>query len=261
MSLNAVTDKIPCIYEIEVTPAASKKHAGQNFSTIATGRLAAGCAAIVADGVATEKIDGTCCMVRNGQLCRRHDRKLSKQGEANLLKLPSDAEFADISWQPGDWKDVPATWTTDFPCPTGRHWIGWVPVTAEDKWHATALSPDGLAANLVVPKEGGGGGFEVRSEPLAAHEGESFELIGSKVQSNPYRLPGTAHLLVRHGSLAFAEKPPTTLAELVKWFENDPNGAVEGIVWHSPHGMAKIHRHHLGLPWPLADGQPLRMTL
>ena len=37
-------------------------------------------------------------------------------------------------------------------------------------------------------------------------------------------------------------------------------GAVEGVVWHSPtHGMVKVHRHHLGLTWPLPKGTPTRL--
>lgn len=70
----------------------------------------------VGEGVATAKWDGTCCMVRNGQLFKRYD---AKHGKAP----PPDFEPAQ-----------------DYDAVTG-HMPGWVPVGGgpEDRWHREAM--------------------------------------------------------------------------------------------------------------------------
>lgn len=72
--------------------------------------------ALSGEGYATEKMDGTCCLVKNGQLFKRYD---AKQGKA----------------PPEDF--IPAQDDTD---PITGHWPGWVPVRdiPEDKWHIEA---------------------------------------------------------------------------------------------------------------------------
>lgn len=70
--------------------------------------------------------------------------------------------------------------------------------------------------------------------------------------------------------------PPVDLQQLRLWFQDSPEGRVEGIVWHCSEGtllkvrpvctgaaaaaaevllLLQVHRHHLGLSWP--DGDPL----
>ena len=81
------------------------------FDEIVTGAewVAAG------EGVATRKHDGTCCMVREGRLYKRHDVKRGRHPPEGF----EPAQEAD---------EV-----------TG-HWPGWVPVGAgpEDEWHREA---------------------------------------------------------------------------------------------------------------------------
>lgn len=86
----------------------------------------------VGEGVATRKLDGTCCMVRNGKLYKR--RELRKGDVA-----PPDFEQADFDEE------------------TGKT-VGWVPVGdgPEDRWHKAALAenegwPDGTY-ELIGPK-------------------------------------------------------------------------------------------------------------
>lgn len=98
-----------------------------------------GCEWVLAgEGVATRKWDGTACMVRDGVLFKRYDRKQKR----------------------GKLKDPPAGWEPCEPEPneyTG-HWPGWVPVGdgPEDQWHREAVAlgvPDGSATfELCGPK-------------------------------------------------------------------------------------------------------------
>lgn len=68
-------------------------------------------------GVATRKFDGTCCMIRDGQLFKRYDAKNGKQPPTGFE--PSQE-----------------------PDPVTGHWPGWVPVGdgPEDRWHRDAWS-------------------------------------------------------------------------------------------------------------------------
>lgn len=78
------------------------------------------------EGVATRKVDGTCCMVRGGKLYKRYDAKAGRTPPANFEAAQEEAD------------------------PVTGHHPGWVPVGdgPEDRWHreAWAISsplPDG----------------------------------------------------------------------------------------------------------------------
>lgn len=66
------------------------------------------------EGVVTRKFDGTCCMIRGGQLFKRYELKKDKQ--------------APEGFEPAQ---VPDAVTGDVP--------GWLPITEQDKWHQEAL--------------------------------------------------------------------------------------------------------------------------
>ena len=158
---------------------------------------------VAGEGVATAKYDGTACMVRDGVLYKRYDRRLKK----------------------GTYKPAPEGWEAaqDADPKTG-HWPGWVPVGdgPEDKWHREPLkwSPE--------PQDG------------------TYELIGPKVQGNPYRL--RSHALLEHGIVEIADAP-RTFDGLRQWLAEHDG---EGIVWHHPDGrMVKIKRRDFGLSWPV----------
>lgn len=65
-------------------------------------------------GVATRKIDGTCCLVRYGRLYKRHEVKLGKKHPIGFEPVGADAETGKV--------------------------VGWVPVGdgPEDRWHREA---------------------------------------------------------------------------------------------------------------------------
>ena len=92
---------------------------------------------IAGEGVPTEKIDGTACLVRAGVLYKRYDAKAGKRPPLGF---------------------VPAQ---ELPDPTTGHWPGWLVVDAakpEDRWHAEAWARRNPAAirdwtyELVGPK-------------------------------------------------------------------------------------------------------------
>ena len=109
--------------------------------------------------------------------------------------------------------------------PVTGHWPGWVPVRADDpasRWHREAVRD-------IMPPDG------------------TYELVGPKVQGNPYGF--TSHRLILHGDTTLPDAPRTFTA-VKAYLEAHP--AYEGIVWHHPDGrMVKAKRKDFGLPWPI----------
>lgn len=111
----------------------------------------------------------------------------------------------------------------DEPDPVTGHWPGWLKVGdgPEDRWHREAVIGTFI-------------------------EGATYELIGPKIQENPYQIP--RHMLVRHGSWEFIKDPPRDFEGIWDFLART---VVEGIVWHRDNGdMVKIKRRDFGLPWP-----------
>lgn len=170
------------------------------------------------EGVATIKRDGTSSMVRNGQLFKRIDRKLTK---AYGFKFRSNPGMVLEDFM---FKSANEGWEACEPAPDKKtgHWPGWLPVDPADPantWHIEALS---LAPGL---------------------EDGTYELVGPKVQNNKYGLD--RHLLMKHG--AEVVEVERSFEGIKAWLEaND----VEGLVFHHPDGrMAKIRRKDFKLPW------------
>lgn len=74
---------------------------------------------VAGEGVATRKLDGTCCLVRNGRLFKRYDAKAGKAPPAGFE--PAQAPDA-----------------------VSGHWPGWLPVGdgPEDARHREAFTAD-----------------------------------------------------------------------------------------------------------------------
>lgn len=178
---------------------------------------------VAGEGVATEKFDGSACMVRDGKLYKRYDRKPSKRARKRHKK--------GEPWPADSFRPAPPSWEGCEPAPnlhTG-HWPGWMSVGdgPEDKWHREAweyLNTEGF----VAPPNG------------------TYELVGLKVQGNPYGLDW--HTLWLHGSAQLGSIP-TDYDGLCEYLAEA--WGIEGIVWHHPDGrMVKIKRRDFGLPWP-----------
>ncbi len=168
------------------------------------------------EGAPTIKIDGTCCRIADNVLFKRYDRKRNKKT--------------------GEHKAAPPGWVAaeDEPNEHTGHWPGWLPVGdgPEDKWHREAW------------------------DQVCEYEDGTYELVGPKVQSNPYAL--IRHDLWKHGTppIPFVHSPfqmlQSTFEGTRRWLSVHQ---VEGIVWHHPDGrMCKIRRRDFGLPWPIKKG-------
>lgn len=106
---------------------------------------------------------------------------------------------------------------------------GWIPVVESDKYHIEALQK--FQNDFGEPIEG------------------TYELIGPKVQGNPYGFMND-HVLIRHGVDVVAKAPRTF--EALYTFLSAPGFFGEGLVWHYGDGVrsAKIKRRDFGLSWP-----------
>lgn len=177
------------------------------------------------EGKATVMYDGTCCMIRDGHLFKRYDRRLTKPAKRRKKKVPNFVpSIEDFKPAPENWEPAEET----FNVHTG-HWPGWLPVGggSEDQYHREAFD------NFVDTDEG------------------TYELVGPKIQGNPYNL--LRHILLSHGDFLpyhFPKEPPRDFEGLKEFFETSE---IEGIVWHHPDGrMVKVKKKDFGFQWPPA---------
>jgi hypothetical protein len=183
----------------------------RNFDTdrLVRNEIAPGCGWVLdGEGVATEKIDGTCCLIRNGRLYKRYEWKPGKTP-------PADFEPAQ----------EPDEVTGAIP--------GWVPVGdgPDDRWHREACRSHRVLHG---------------ANPLDG----TYELIGPKVQGNPYGC--SVHVLIAHGSL-MAFDVPSDFDGLREYLRTRD---IEGIVWWRDIGdpdcdKVKLKRRDFNLPWPI----------
>lgn len=186
----------------------------RNYDTdrLVRNEVVPGCEWVLAnEGRATEKIDGTSCLLRDGKLYKCYELKKGKKPPAGF-EATQDADPI----------------TGDVP--------GWVPVNdgPDDKWHHEGLQNVLAAPDLYHDTE------------TQDRANGTYELVGPKVQGNPYGLP--THDLWRHGlkELPDATRDFDSLREYLRVHE------IEGIVWHHPGGrMCKIKRRDFGFPWPI----------
>jgi len=164
------------------------------------------------EGMPTQKLDGTCCLIENEKLYKRYEVKKGKTPPANFK--PAN-EIDPV---------------------TGKQ-QGWVAVGegAEDKWHLEAF------VNINGIED-----FICSHGAIAPIKDGTYELIGPKIQGNSEN--AHSHRLVRHLDIIPIPKEvncPRTFIELKKWLSKI---AIEGIVWHHPDGrMVKIKTKDFGL--------------
>ncbi|XP_041072167.1 uncharacterized protein C12orf29 homolog isoform X1 [Carcharodon carcharias] len=270
----SVQQKIPCAFSTQVRDEPGTKRANQPFRVLATGELSL--KALEADihhAIATEKVDGSCCYVTKYKdlpyLWARLDRKPTKQAEKRFRKFQTSKTSAAFTWNlDDDFRTVSDSWIPAHgvlqingrlqPDENG-HIPGWIPVGKGSKpycWHLSTVNYDtGLA--LVLKPCSEKNLLEITMVPLVELLEQTLEVVGTHINGNPYGLGNKrrpVHFLIPHGSLQI-EKPLTLkLTDLISWFVESPEGKVEGIVWHCTNGvLIKLHRHHLGLQWPLPD--------
>ena len=231
--------------------------------------------------VPTEKLDGTSTIVKKYEdkvcLYVRRDRKLKKSAEKK--KKCEHKNTFDIN----DYKEAPDNWVASDSCidhKTGYlipditgNIMGWIPLDSNKlySWHAQTVDQENnRIVVLNVSMKNGALKYELNLESLEDHEDQSFELIGTNVNGNPYKLGSKRcpiHMLIRHGCIPIYNFPENISYKSVKdWFNNHHNGLVEGVVWHCSNGeMFKSTRQHLKLKWPTEKtnfmGTPLSVKL
>ncbi len=160
------------------------------------------------EGIATVKMDGSCCAVMDGKFYRRYDAKRGK-------KPPKSA--------------IPCC----EPDPVTGHWPHWLPVNEEDKgdqWLCAAYR------NTLVQQDGISGS--------SALTDGTYEAIGPHFQANPYKLE--QDVLEKHGARILTDVPRdfcgirTYLGEhniegIVFWKDNEPQCKIKrtdfGFKW------------------------------
>uniref|UniRef100_A0A803XZN4 RNA ligase 1 n=1 Tax=Meleagris gallopavo TaxID=9103 RepID=A0A803XZN4_MELGA len=203
-------------------------------------------------------------------LWARLDRRPNKQAEKRFKRfLYSVEDCKEFIWNvEEDFKPVPDTWipakeiefSNGNPLPDENgHMPGWVPVEKNSKqycWHTSVVNYEAEVA-LVLKHHADPGLLEIRPVSLSELLEQTLELIGTNINANPYGLGSKKqpiHLLVPHGAFEIKNPPTLKQSDILSWFEGCCEGKVEGIVWHCRDGcLIKLHRHHLGLCWPLAE--------
>ncbi|CAG05582.1 unnamed protein product [Tetraodon nigroviridis] len=271
--LGSVQQKMQCVFMIEVKEETSRKRDGQQYQVVATETVnPVALEANVDCAIATEKLDGTCCYVTTFEgrphLWARLDRKPNKQAEKRFKKYQhSHRSCKGFTWNmEDDFKTVPEVWIpahgvkqdNGHPLPDEHgHIPGWVPVEKNNKqycWHSSVVDHNTGKALVLRPSADDADSLEIAAVPLGDLLEQTLELIGTNVNGNPYELgckKQPVHCLVSHGSVGVRNPPPVDFQQLRLWFQDSPEGRVEGIVWHCIDGtLVKVHRHHLGLSWP-----------
>lgn len=171
-------------------------------------------------GIATLKVDGSACLIQDGVLYKRYDRKLKsqfvKQLRAGKLTEINENMFNEIPSSAIPCQEKPDPVTYHHP-----HWLKIETNKPEDKFHLEALASLSIAGKL---------------------EDGTYELIGAKVNNNPYELEN--HVLVKHGT------------EVLNVFDRSFDGIKEfltnlkgeGIVFYNTGTgeMAKIRKKDFG---------------
>ena len=143
---------------------------GHNVSNI-TEQITSGCEWVLdREGIATEKYDGTCCLIQNNKLYKRYDAKQGKQPPEGAI--PCQPE----------------------PDPITTHWPHWVLVDEnkpEDKWFIQAFNYFGEQSMLYNRYIVDG----------------TYELCGPHFQGNPYNLE--RDIFYKHGEKVLESVPRT----------------------------------------------------
>lgn len=228
-----VIDKISCIFKCSfVKGTTSEKNDRNGEKYIAEDTLNPEVKTLLENNakyIVTAKIDGTCCIIKNGELLKRRDIKPGKSAPESWIQTGLD---------------------------NGRHMIGFMKLEKGDKWHLDAhyKNDDGtydLSKIRILHNDNGK--MTYKYENIANLNEMSVELIGPKFQNNPHNV--THHCIVIHGSIVIDDFPNFMIDTIKEWMVTNPKGNyIEGIVIHFENGAKyKLHRHHLDMKWKKSD--------
>lgn len=186
--------------------------------------------------IVTAKMDGTCCLIKDGKIYARQDVK------RNIANAPPE-------WFP----------TAGTEPDKGGHIIGFRPLELKrgDKFHIKALdeTDNSKARFLEYDKEAKAFYYVTRN--IADFNGKTCELVGPSVNGNKHKL--NKHAYIIHGSVE-VNAPWRSHLELKEWLASPEGIIYEGIVIHDlGHNIVyKCHRGHLGGSH-IWEGHPLPM--
>ncbi len=207
-------------------PTLFKRVFTEDHKKTITREVTPGCECVLrGECVATVKWDGACCAIINGEIYKRYDAKIGKDGNR---KTPPEGA---IPCQPE-------------PDPITGHWPHWVKCEEgkpEDKYFLDAFAnfkDKTVSSDLWI---------------YGSHRKTiSLEAIGIHWQNNPYRLDYDT--LELHGddiinNEDISDRDGTISFESIrKMLEHT---AIEGIVfWKDNEPLCKIKRSDFGFPWP-----------
>lgn len=202
-------------------------------TNLATEEINKGCEWVVeGKGIATLKVDGSACLVKNGELYKRYDRKLKsqfvKQLRANKDFVVKEHMFNELPEGAIPCQEKPDLVTYHHP-----HWVKIEAEKPEDKFHIEAFN-----ALTNKPEDG------------------TYELIGSKVNGNPYEI--NHHILVKHG-MEILNVPDRSLQGIKSFLETLYG---EGIVFYNEETgeMAKFRKKDVSLSWGHEDTRTIRQN-
>lgn len=175
-------------------------------------------------GIATLKVDGSCCAIINGEFYKRYDAKRGKQIPEGAIKC----------------QEEPDPITGHLPC-----WVKVDENKQEDKWFMEAYKNAIDAGKIETTNSGLASGkiSEHREFVYPKMQDGTYEAIGVHFQGNPYNL--RSDTIVKHGTITINVE--RTFDGIKKYLSEN---YIEGIVfWKDGEPKCKIKRSDFGFEW------------
>lgn len=175
-------------------------------------------------GVATLKVDGSCCAIINGEFYKRYDAKRGKPIPEGAIKCQEEADPI----------------TGHLPC-----WVKVDENKPEDKWFIEAYKTTIESGKIETTNGGLGSGkiSEHREFVYPKLQDGTYEAIGVHFQGNPYDLQ--CDTIVKHGIITINVE--RTFDGIKKYLSEH---YIEGIVfWLDGEPRCKIKRSDFGFEW------------
>lgn len=175
-------------------------------------------------GVATLKVDGSCCAIINGEFYKRYDAKRGKPIPEGAIKCQEEADPI----------------TGHLPC-----WVKVDENKPEDKWFIEAYKTTIESGKIETTNGGLASGkiSEHREFVYPKLQDGTYEAIGVHFQGNPYNLQ--CDTIVKHGTITINVE--RTFDGIKKYLSEH---YIEGIVfWLDGEPRCKIKRSDFGFDW------------
>lgn len=175
-------------------------------------------------GVATLKVDGSCCAIINGEFYKRYDAKRGKPIPEGAIKCQEEADPI----------------TGHLPC-----WVKVDENKPEDKWFIEAYKTTIESGKIETTNGGLASGkiSEYREFVYPKLQDGTYEAIGVHFQGKPYNLQ--CDTMVKHGTITINVE--RTFDGIKKYLSEH---YIEGIVfWLDGEPRCKIKRSDFGFEW------------